>query len=142
MSQAKENDKVQVHYTGRTKDGEVFDSSVDREPLEFTIGSGMLLKDFEQGVMGMSVGDKKTIDITAENGYGMKNDSLVQQVPKDVLPAEIKPEVGMGLVSEQPDGSRVNVMIIAVDETTITVDANHPLAGEDLTFEIELVQIL
>ncbi len=142
MSQAKENDTVQVHYTGRTKDGEIFDSSVDREPLEFTIGNGMLLKDFEQGVMGMQVGEKKTIDITAENGYGMKNDSLVQQVPREVLPAEIKPEVGMGLVSEQPDGSRVNVVITAVDETTITVDANHPLAGEDLTFEIELVQIL
>lgn len=141
MSQVKQNDTVRVHYTGTLENGEVFDSSREREPLEFTIGQGQLIPGFENGVMDMKVSETKTVQIPAAEAYGEHRADLVQEVPKDQLPPEIKPEVGLGLVSRTPDGREMPLTVTEVRDTSIMVDANHPLAGKDLTFEIELVEI-
>lgn len=142
MSQVKENDTVKVHYTGKlTENGQVFDSSLEREPLEFTLGQGMLIPGFEKGIIDMKVNEKKTIEIPKAEAYGDKQDELFQKVDKAQLPEEIKPEVGMGLVSKNPDGSERQLRVAAVNDDHIVVDANHPLAGQDLTFEIEVVDI-
>lgn len=142
MSQVKENDTVKVHYTGKlTESGQVFDSSLERDPLEFTLGQGMLIPGFEKGIIDMKVNEKKTIEIPKDEAYGDKQDELFQKVDKAQLPEEIKPEVGMGLVSKNPDGSERQLRVAAVNDDHIVVDANHPLAGQDLTFEIEVVDI-
>ncbi|EAP86875.1 FKBP-type peptidyl-prolyl cis-trans isomerase [Croceibacter atlanticus] len=141
MSQVKENDTVKVHYTGKLQDGQVFDSSVDREPLEFTLGQGMLIPGFEKGIIDMKVEEKKTINIPKDEAYGDVQKELFQAVPKDQLPQEIKPEVGMGLVSKNPDGSERQLRVAEVNDDHIVVDANHPLAGKDLVFDLELVEI-
>lgn len=141
MSQVKENDTVKVHYTGKLQDGQVFDSSVDREPLEFTLGQGMLIPGFEKGIIDMKVEEKKTINIPKDEAYGDVQKELFQAVPKDHLPQEIKPEVGMGLVSKNPDGSERQLRVAEVNDDHIVVDANHPLAGKDLVFDLELVEI-
>lgn len=142
MSQVKENDTVKVHYTGKlTENGQVFDSSLERDPLEFTLGQGMLIPGFEKGIIDMKVNEKKTIEIPKAEAYGDKQDELFQKVDKAQLPEEIKPEVGMGLVSKNPDGSERQLRVAAVNDDHIVVDANHPLAGQDLTFEIEVVDI-
>jgi len=142
MSQVKENDTVKVHYTGKlTESGQVFDSSLERDPLEFTLGQGMLIPGFEKGIIDMKVNEKKTINIPKDEAYGDKQDELFQKVDKAQLPEEIKPEVGMGLVSKNPDGSERQLRVAAVNDDHIVVDANHPLAGQDLTFEIEVVDI-
>ena len=141
MSQVKENDTIKVHYTGKLKDGRVFDSSREREPLEFTLGQGMLIPGFEKGVLNMSVNETKTVEIPVDEAYGPRNEQMIQEVAKSQLPPEIKPEVGMGLVSETPDGQKMQLTVAEVKEESIVVDANHPLAGEDLTFEIELLEI-
>ena len=137
MSQVKENDTVKVHYTGKLQDGQVFDSSVDREPLEFTLGQGMLIPGFEKGIIDMKVEEKKTINIPKDEAYGDVQKELFQAVPKDQLPQEIKPEVGMGLVSKNPDGSERQLRVAEVNDDHIVVDANHPLAGKDLVFDLE-----
>jgi len=142
MSQVKENDTVKVHYTGKlAESGQVFDSSLERDPLEFTLGQGMLIPGFEKGIIDMKVNEKKTIDIPKDEAYGDKQDELFQKVDKAQLPEEIKPEVGMGLVSKNPDGSERQLRVAAVNDDHIVVDANHPLAGQDLTFEIEVIDI-
>ena len=141
MSQVKENDTVKVHYTGKLQDGQVFDSSVDREPLEFTLGQGMLIPGFEKGIIDMKVEEKKTINIPKDEAYGDVQKELFQAVPKDQLPQEINPEVGMGLVSKNPDGSERQLRVAEVNDDHIVVDANHPLAGKDLVFDLELVEI-
>ncbi|MCH8534584.1 MAG: peptidylprolyl isomerase [Flavobacteriaceae bacterium] len=141
MSQVKEKDTVRVHYTGKLSDGQVFDSSLEREPLEFTLGEGMLIPGFEKAVIDMKVEEKKTVSIPKEEAYGEKLDDLFQKVDKAQLPEEIKPEVGMGLVSKNPDGSERQLRVAAVNDDHIVVDANHPLAGHDLVFELELVEI-
>ena len=141
MSQVKEKDTVRVHYTGKLTDGQVFDSSLEREPLEFTLGEGMLIPGFEKAVIDMKVEEKKTVSIPKEEAYGEKLDELFQKVDKAQLPEEIKPEVGMGLVSKNPDGSERQLRIAAVNDDHIIVDANHPLAGHDLVFDLELVEI-
>lgn len=141
MSQAKKGDKVKVHYTGKLRDGSVFDSSVDREPLEFELGAGMMIAGFDAAVMGMSIGDKKVADIPAEKAYGQKNSELVVEVRKDQLPADLTPEIGQKLGMQQPDGQSIPVVITRIEEETIELDANHPLAGKDLIFEIELMEI-
>lgn len=138
---AKANDKVKIHYKGTLSNGEVFDSSEGREPLEFTLGSGQVIPGFDAGVTGMAIDESKTINIPAAEAYGEPNPQLVQQVEKTQLPAEIKPEVGMQLMSQSPDGQQIPLVITEVEEATITVDANHPLAGKDLTFELTLVGI-
>jgi FKBP-type peptidyl-prolyl cis-trans isomerase SlpA len=142
MSQVKANDTVKVHYTGKLADGQVFDSSVERgEPIEFTMGQGQLIPGFEKGLIDMKVNEKKTINIPKEEAYGEPREELVQEVQKSQLPDEIKPEVGMGLVSKSPDGQEMNLVVKDVKEETIVVDGNHPLAGKDLVFDLEVVEI-
>ncbi|MBU2526951.1 MAG: peptidylprolyl isomerase [Bacteroidetes bacterium] len=141
MSQVKEKDTVQVHYKGTLGNGEVFDNSFDREPLEFTLGSGQIIPGFEQGVLNMSVNEQKTIHIPAEEAYGPVLEELIQEVPKADIPAEIELAVGLPLVSRAPDGREFQLVVKEVKEETVLLDANHPLAGKDLTFELELVAI-
>ncbi|MBZ9779377.1 peptidylprolyl isomerase [Psychroflexus sp. CAK8W] len=142
MSQVKEKDTVKVHYTGKlASTGQVFDSSLEREPIEFTLGEGTIIPGFETGVLNMKEAEKKTIEIPKEEAYGEVRKDLFQQVGKDQLPEEIKPEVGMGLVSQNPDGTERQLRVAEVNDDHIVVDANHPLAGHDLTFELELVEI-
>ncbi len=141
MSKVKENDTVRVHYTGKLADGQVFDSSVDREPIEFTLGEGQIIPGFEKGLMDMAVNEKKTIEIPMAEAYGPHSDELIQEVPKQELPEEVKPEVGMKLMSKLPDGREIPLTVTDVKDESITVDANHPLAGKDLTFDLELIEI-
>ncbi len=138
---AKTGDTVKVHYTGKLLDGTVFDTSVGSEPLEFTIGQGQLIADFEQAVTGMKPGESKTITIPADEAYGPYRDDFVFEMEKDKLPEGLVPEIGMQLQMTQTDGNLIIVKIIDISETTITIDANHELAGQDLIFEIELVEI-
>lgn len=141
MSQVKANDTVRVHYTGKLENGQIFDSSLERDPLEFTLGQGQLIPGFEQGVLDMKVNEKKTIEIPHTEAYGEVREELFHEVGKDKLPEEMKVEVGMGLISKAPDGSERQLTVHEVKDDTIIVDANHPLAGKDLTFELELVEI-
>lgn len=141
MSQVKANDTVRVHYTGKLTDGQVFDSSLEREPIEFTMGQGQLIPGFEKGLLDMKVNEKKTIEIPSEEAYGAPREELIQEVDKNQLPDEIKPEPGMGLVSKSPDGREMNLVVKEVKENSIVVDGNHPLAGKDLIFDLEVVEI-
>jgi FKBP-type peptidyl-prolyl cis-trans isomerase 2 len=140
-SEARNGDTVQVHYTGKLADGTVFDSSVGREPLEFTLGAGQMIPGFEEAVFGMKVGEKKTVTIPVDEAYGPYRDDLVVEISREKLPSDMTPEVGQQLVMRQPDGREIVVTITKVSDETVTVDANHPLAGKELTFEIELVKI-
>lgn len=141
MSQAKSGDTVKIHYTGTLADGTQFDSSAGRDPLEFALGSGQVIPGFDQAVDGMAVGESKSITIAPDEAYGQRHDQLVQDVPKSALPDDMQPEVGMQLQSESPDGQVIQLVITAVADETITVDGNHPLAGHELKFDIELVAI-
>jgi FKBP-type peptidyl-prolyl cis-trans isomerase 2 len=141
MTKVKANDTIKLHYTGTLKSGEVFDSSEGKEPLEFKVGSGQVIPGFDNGVMGMEVNEEKKINIPASEGYGEVREELIQQVAKSELPAEIKPEVGLNLVSKTPDGNEIPLVVTEVTDEHITVDANHPLAGKDLTFQVKLVAI-
>jgi peptidylprolyl isomerase len=141
LSKAKNGDTVKVHYTGKLNDGSVFDSSENREPLEFQLGSGQLIPGFEKAVNGMTVGDSTTVTIPANEAYGEVNEELILSVEKDRLPADIQPEVGMQLQVQQPNGQPVPVVISDVTDSIVKLDANHPLAGKDLTFHIEVVEI-
>ncbi len=141
MSQVQGNETVKLHYTGKLNDGQVFDSSAEREPLEVKLGEGKLIPGFEKGLVDMKVNEKKTITIPKEEAYGEVQKELFQKIPSENLPQEIKPEVGMGLVSKNPDGSERQLRVADVKEDFIIVDANHPLAGQDLTFELELLEI-
>jgi len=140
-SEAGDGDAVKVHYTGTLEDGTEFDTSRDREPLEFTLGEGKLIPGFEEAVLGMQVGESKVVTIPADQAYGPYRDDLVSIVQRDELPEDFEPEVGQRLQAQQSDGQTVFVSVVEVSENSITVDANHPLAGKDLTFEIELLQI-
>ncbi|MFT6730192.1 MAG: FKBP-type peptidyl-prolyl cis-trans isomerase 2 [Glaciecola sp.] len=141
MIQVKENNTVKVNYTGKLSDGQVFDSSEGREPLEFTLGQGQLIPGFEKGVIDMKLNEKKTITIAKEEAYGDINKELIQEVDKAHLPQDMAPEVGMGLVSKDPDGREINLLVTEVKEESIVVDGNHPLAGKELTFDLEVVEI-
>jgi FKBP-type peptidyl-prolyl cis-trans isomerase 2 len=138
---AKNGDVVQVDYTGKLADGTVFDSSIGREPLEFTLGAGQMIPGFEKAVLGMKVGEKKTVTIPADEAYGPHRDDLILEVPREKLPSDITPEVGQQLGLRQSDGRTAIVTITSVSDNVVTIDANHFLAGKDLTFEIELVKI-
>jgi peptidylprolyl isomerase len=133
--------KVKIHYTGTLDDGSQFDSSAGRDPLEFEMGAGMVIPGFESGVKEMEVGEKKTIHIPAAEAYGERREDMVMQFERSQLPEDIKPEVGMGLQMQGPQGQPVPVTVTAVDEESITIDANHQLAGKNLNFELELVEI-
>ncbi len=139
---AKVGDTVQVHYTGTLADSSVFDSSAGRDPLEFTIGSGQVIPGFDEAVKGMKVGEKKTVTIPAEEAYGPRFDDMTAEIPLDKMPSGQTPEVGQRLLALQPDGRQAIVTIISISDNVVVVDTNHPLAGKDLTFEIELVKIL
>lgn len=141
MSQVKENDTVRVHYTGKLSNGQVFDSSLEREPLEATLGQGMLIPGFEKAIIDMKVNDKKTVNIPMAEAYGDVQKELFHKVDKAQLPQEITPELGMGLVSKSEGGREHQFRIAEVNDDHIIVDGNHPLAGQDLTFELELVEI-
>lgn len=142
MTTAKQGDTVKVHYTGKLEDGTVFDSSSDRDPLEFTIGTGMIIPGFEQAVLGMSPGESKTEVIAPDMAYGPYLQEMVVVVDRAQIPEEIEPEVGQQLhIQHDSTGQLIPVVITEVSGSAVTLDANHPLAGEDLTFDIELVGI-
>ena len=141
MSQVKENNTVKVHYTGKLADGQVFDTSEGKEPIEFVLGQGRLIPGFEKGLIDMKLNEKKTINIAKEEAYGEVNDQLIQEVDKANLPQDMEPKVGMGLVSKSPEGQEMNLMIIEVKEESVVIDGNHPLAGRDLVFDLEVVEI-
>ncbi|MEZ5358777.1 MAG: peptidylprolyl isomerase [Candidatus Zixiibacteriota bacterium] len=141
MSAAKNGDTVQVHYTGRLDDDTVFDSSEGRDPLKFGVGSGQVIPGFDKGVVGMEIGDKKTITIPPDEAYGPHRDELTLTVNKGQFPEHITPAVGLQLQMQQPDQSNVNVTITSIEGDDVTLDANHPLAGKTLIFDLELVAI-
>jgi peptidylprolyl isomerase len=136
---AKIGDTVSVHYTGTLEDGTVFDSSEGREPLEFAIGSGQLIKGFDDAVTGMAVGDEKSITLEPENAYGNIRPDLVAKLPKDKFPEGV--QAGMTLLFKDPNGNQIPLKVAAVGQNDVTVDLNHPLAGKQLTFKIRLVHI-
>lgn len=141
MAQAKAGDTVKVHYTGKLDDGTVFDSSAEREPLEFTLGSGSIIPGFERAVLGMSLGESKTEIIPTDDAYGPHLEEMVVVVDRQQMPVEIEPQIGQQLQLQQQDGQVLPVVITDVSDAVVTLDANHPLAGEALTFDIKLVEI-
>jgi len=142
MAQVKEGDVVKVHYTGKLTNGEQFDSSVGKEPLEFTVGVGQMIKGFDAAMPGMAVGEKKTINIAPEDGYGAKSEDAIIEFPKENVPADMKLEPGMPLTLSNQAGQPVPVIVLEVKDDVIILDANHFLAGQDLVFDIELVEIV
>lgn len=141
MSQAKSGDTVHVHYTGKLEDGSVFDSSEGRDPLTFELGKKMVVPGFETAVTGMEVGEKKTVSFPSDEAYGPRMDQLVFTVPRQNLPPGYDPQQGQMLRMETKDGRQMDVMVVEATEAGVKLDANHPLAGKDLTFDVELVKI-
>ena len=142
MSKVKNGDTVKIHYTGKLKDGELFDNSRDREPLKFIVGKREVISGLENSVIGMEAGGTKTIEIPPEEAYGPRREELVGEVMKSMLPDHIEPHLGQHLQIQNPDGNLSIVTIIEVKEDTITLDANHPLAGHTLFFDLELGEIV
>ena len=141
MAQAKAGDKVKVHYTGKLDDGTVFDSSAGRDPLEFTVGAGQMIAGFDAGVNGMSEGETKTVKIPSEEAYGQHRDEMVLKVGRDELPPDMQVEAGDQLQMQHQNGQIVIVTVTEVTDQNVTLDGNHPLAGKDLTFDIQLVEV-
>lgn len=141
MRQVKSGDTIRVHYHGKLNDGTTFDSSEGREPLEFEVGAGMMIPGFDSGVLGMTKGEKKTLVIAAEEAYGPVQNEMFLEFPIDRFPADMKPEVGMALNMTDGQGQNFPVVIAEVKEELVILDANHPLAGKELVFDIELVEI-
>lgn len=141
MKSAESGSTVKVHYTGKLDDGTVFDSSRERDPLEITIGNGQLIKGFENALIGMNVGDEKTVTISAEEAYGKHSNELVVKFDISQFPEDIDPKVGLHVNLKSPEGRVMQTVITGVGEDSVTLDANHPLAGKDLTFEIEMMGI-
>jgi peptidylprolyl isomerase len=141
MKTVEENDKVALHYTGTLINGETFDSSEGRDPLSFEVGSGQVIPGFDKAVRGMKVDESKKFTVPSAEAYGEPNEELVYEVPRASIPAELKPHEGQRLVSNLEDGRQIPVTVTKVAEDTITLDANHPLAGKDLTFDIKIVSI-
>lgn len=138
--QVKNGDTVRVRYEGRFDDGQVFDSSEGREPLEFEVGAGEVIPGFDEAVRGMSVGDKKTVEIEPENAYGERREQLVAQMERESMQVDSEPREGMSLLMQLPDGQQLPVTVTEVTDSHVTLDANHPLAGRKLTFDLELVE--
>jgi|SRR6185295_14349362 len=141
MQEAKNGDQVKVHYHGRLDDGTTFDSSEGRPPLQFQVGAGQVIKGFDDGVLGMKEGDKKTIHIPVHEAYGDKSPDMIIEFPRDQFPPDMSPEVGMQLNLRGQDGRSFPVVISDVKEEIVVLDGNHPLAGRDLIFDIEMVEI-
>jgi peptidylprolyl isomerase len=142
MQQVKAGDVVKVHYTGKLTNGEQFDSSTGREPLEFTVGAGQMIKGFDAAMPGMKVGEKKTINILPEDAYGVKDEQAIIEFPKENIPKDMKPEVGMQLQLRNESGQPFPVTIAEIKDDVIVLDANHRLAGKELVFDIELIEIV
>ena len=142
MRQAKYGDTVRVHYTGKLGDGTMFDSSLKREALQITIGQGQVISGFEQAVLGMTPGQSKTVVVHADKAYGPYLKERVLVVDRKEFPAEFKPTIGEQIQLRQPDGRGIVVTVTGFSESSLTLDANHPLAGKDLTFDIELLEII
>jgi peptidylprolyl isomerase len=140
--QAKQGDVVRVHYTGRLTDGTQFDSSEGREPLEFTVGAGQMIKGFDDGVVGMNVGDKKILNISATEAYGERDEQAIIEFPAANIPADMKLEPGMQLTLRNQHGQPVPVVVLEVQAEVVIMDANHMLAGKALVFDVELVEII
>jgi peptidylprolyl isomerase len=141
LAQAKNGDKVKVNYTGKLDDGTVFDTTSGRSPLEFTIGEGQLIPDFEQAVIGMEPGESKSIQVASENAYGPHRDEMVMTVERKDLPQGLDPQVNQQLQVQQANSQPFVVTVTEVSEASVTLDANHPLAGKDLLFDIQLAEI-
>jgi len=141
MGQAKSGDTVVVNYTGKLDDGKVFDTSIGRDPLQFTIGDGKVIQGFEDAVIGMSPGESKTFKILADNAYGQRHDEMILSVDRIRFSENTIPKIGQRLQVNQPDGRTIAFIVIDVTEALVTLDANHPLAGKDLNFDIQLVKI-
>ena len=141
MTQVKPGDTVRIHYTGTLTDGSQFDSSAGRDPLEFTVGSGQIIPGLDKAIPGMVVGDQKTVVVLAAEAYGESHPDAVQAIPRSNIPAEIPLELGLQLQMQSPAGQVVPVTVVGITEEEVTLDANHPLAGKELTFAIELVSI-
>jgi FKBP-type peptidyl-prolyl cis-trans isomerase 2 len=142
MAQVKAGDKVKVHYHGKLPNGETFDSSEGRAPLEFEVGSGMVIKGFDDGVTGMSVGEKKTLNIPFDEAYGPRNPEMIVEFPKERFPDDLQLELGLQLMMNNGSGQQFPVVVTQIKEDVVLLDANHPLAGQDLVFDIELVEIV
>ena len=142
MQQVKKGDKVKVHYHGRLNNGETFDKSEGRDPLEFEVGSGSVIKGFDDGVTGMAVGEKKTINIPSDEAYGPRNPDMVIEMPKERFPTDMELEEGMPLAMSDGQGQQFQVVIAEIKDDVVLLDANHPLAGQDLVFDLELVEIV
>lgn len=142
MQTAKKGDKVKVHYHGKLTDGTTFDSSEGRSPLEFEVGSGQVIPGFDEGVTGLQIGEKRTVNIPADQAYGQVSEEQIVEFPKDQFPPEMTPEVGMPISMSNDQGQTFQVVIKEVKEESVILDANHPLAGKDLVFDIELVDII
>lgn len=142
MTQVKSGDAVKVHYTGRLHDGTTFDSSNGREPLQFKVGEGMVIKGFDNALIGMAVGDTKTVEIPVAEAYGAPNPDMIMEFPKEQFPTDMEPAVGAQLFLSDNMGNNIPAVIVEVKEESVVIDANHMLAGKDLIFDLELVEIL
>jgi peptidylprolyl isomerase len=142
MPKARPGDTVRVHYTGHLRDGSVFDSSEGQDPLAFVLGEGEVIPGFDRGVEGMEEGERRTIEIPAAEGYGPYRDELTVAVGRDQFPPDVTPEVGQQLQLGMDDGGVLDVTVTEVGDDAVTLDANHPLAGEDLRFEVALVEVI
>lgn len=141
MAQVKSGDTVGIHYTGTLQNGTVFDSSDGRDPLQFTVGSGQVISGLDGALPGMALGEKKTVQVPCDEAYGPINPQMRNAVPREGIPDDIPLDLGTLLNVETPEGQAMQVMVVDVDEATVTIDANHPLAGQDLTFDIEVMSI-
>lgn len=142
MAQAKKGDKIKIHYTGKLEDGSVFDSSAGRDPLEFTLGSGQVIAGFDEAVMGMGIGETKSVTIPVEKAYGPRNEEMIMEFPRAQVPADLNPELNQKLQMTGANGELFVVTVVDVNDESITLDANPPLAGKDLIFDLELVAIV
>lgn len=142
MTQAQTGNTVKLHVTGKLEDGTVFATSADSKPIEFTLGEGQVLPGVEEAAEGMAVGESKTVKVQSEQAYGPRRDDLTQEIPLDKLPADMSPEVGQRLQIQQSTGETVSASVAAVTDESIIVDANHPLAGQDIVLDLEMVEIL
>lgn len=142
MTAAKSGDTVRIHYTGTLQDGEQFDSSLGRDPLQFTIGQGQVIGGFEQAAIGLKAGESRTVTVPAADAYGEHRPDLVQEIERVSLPQDIDFQEGLQLQAQGPNSQPLMLTVTSVNDQSVTLDANHPLAGKDLTFDIELVEIV
>ena len=141
MAQAKAGDRVKINFTGKLEDGSVFANTADSEPLEFKLGEGKIIPSIEDAVEGMNVGESKTVKVPPEQAYGQRHDELVEVVGRDKFPKDVEPQVGQQFEVPQQEGQPMVIRVVDVSEQTVTLDGNHPLAGRDLSFELELLEI-